>query len=291
VPVALGLVDLGIFLALAFLIALSYAYNYSLGAAIVALARAIGSIRLPGFLGGGRLLGFAADALTGIDDTIRHSLGVGIAALQATWNEAVSYTATAIHWIGKEIASLAHDTAQAIEGLTVTQVTNVYKKVNPGLARKVGALAAAVAVLRRELTHVVTREAHTAKAKAQAVEHAIAVPDVGAVPRAIPKVGQLEREIAEALARGRDLLRRVGPAALLGTVAFALARLGITWARCSRVNKAGKRLCGMNDDLLDSLLADTLLIVGTVSLVEFARGMQDVTREVVGPIRTFWRVT
>ena len=273
------------------MIALSWVYRYTLGAAIVALARAIGSIRLPGFLGGGRILGFAADELLKVDHAIAHALGQGIAAMQATWNECVSYTATAVHWIGKEIASLAHDTAQAVEGLTVTQVTNVYRKVNPGLAHRVGALAAKVAALTHRLEHVVARESHVAKVKAQAVEHAIAHPDIGAIPRTLPRVGHLEREIADALARGRELLKRFGPVALFGTVAFALGRLGISWARCSNVNKLGKRACGMNPDLLESLLADTLLIAGTVSLVEFARGMQDVTAEVTPLIRTFWRAT
>lgn len=290
-PAAIGLVDLGVLLGLAFMIALSWVYRYTLGAAIVALARAIGSIRLPGFLGGGRILGFAADELLKVDHAIAHALGVGIAAMQATWNECVSYTATAVHWIGKEIASLSHDTAQAIEGLHVQQITNVYKRVNPGLAHKVGVLAAAVATLERRLTHAVGREAHVAKVKAQAVERAVAVPDVGALPRVIPRVGHLEREIADALARAKELARRFGPAALLGTIAFALGRLGITWARCSNVNKLGKRACGMNPDLLESLLADTLLIAGTVSLVEFAEGMQGVTAEVAPLIRTFWRAT
>lgn len=290
-PAALGLVDLGVFLALAFLIALSYAYRYSLGAAIVALANVIGAVRLPGVLGGGRIFGFLADALTGIDNEIRHALGVGIAALQTTWNEAVSYTAQAIHWIGHEIGALAHDTAQAVETLSVRQVTNVYKKVNPGLARRVGALAAAVTTLTRQLEHVVAREAHVAKAKAQAVERAIALPAPISIPRTLPKVGTIEREADAALTRIRDFARRFGPAALLGTLAFALGRLGITWARCSNVSKVGKRACGMNPDLLESLLADTLLIAGTVSLVEFAEGMQTLTADVIEPIRTFWRAT
>lgn len=290
-PAAIGLVDLGVLLALAFLIALSYAYNYSLGAAIVALSNALGSIRLPGFLGGGRVLGFAADALTAIDHTIRHQIGRGIDAMQATWNECVSYTATAVHWIGKEIASISHDTAQAVEHLHVQQITNVYKKVNPALARRVGVLAAAVAALERHVTHLIAREAHVAVAKVKVVEHTVTLPAPIAIPKTLPKVGTIEREAEAALARIRDFAKRFGPAALLGTLAFALGKLGITWARCSNVNKLGKRACGMNPDLLESLLADTLLIAGTVSLVEFARGMQGVTEEVTPLIRAFWRAT
>jgi hypothetical protein len=54
-------------------------------------------------------------------------------------------------------------------------------------------------------------------------------------------------------------------------VAFSLARLGLGWLRCGNVKKVGKRLCGMNPDLLDALLIGTTLIVGTISLREFAK--------------------
>ena len=287
-PAAAVLVALGAFAMLWALIGLQYGYGYTLGAFLQQLARAIGAIRLPSFLSGARLLGFAADAITAIDNAVRRAIGLGIEASGAVFNECL---AVAVHFVGNEIASLSHDAAQAIEHLHVQQITNVYKRVNPGLARKVGTLAAAVAVLRRELTHAVSREAHVARTKAQSVERAIAIPAPVALPKAWPRIGQLEREAENALGHAKDFLRRYGPAALVGTVAFALARLGVTWARCSHVNKVGKRACGMNPDLLESLLADTLLIAGTVSLVEFARGMQDVTEEVTPLIRTFWRAT
>jgi hypothetical protein len=289
VPVALGLVDLGVLLALGFLIALSYAYRYSVGAAIVGIANALGSVRLPGFVGGGRVLGFAADELLKIDNSIRHAIGVGIEAMQATWNDAISYTATAVHWVGKEIASISHDTAQAIEGLHVTSVTNVYRKVNPGLAAKVGALVATVAALGRRIAYVAEQDASYAKHKTIAVEHAIAVPDVGAIPRTIPSVKELERAGEAALARAKEFARRFGPAALLGTIIASLARIGLGWTRCSNVGKTGKQICGMNPSLLESLLADTLLIVGTVSLVEFAEGMQGITGDIASASRAFWR--
>lgn len=288
-PAAIGLVDLGVLLALAFLIALSYAYNYSLGAAIVALANAIGSIRLPGFLGGGRILGFAADALTTIDHTIRRQIGLGIAALQTAWNECVSYTAQAVHWIGKEIASISHDTAQAVGHLHVQQITNVYRKVNPALARKAGVLAATVAALERHVTHLVAREAHVAIEKVKVVEHATTLPAPIAIPKTLPKIGTIEREVEAALAKVRDFAKRFGPAALLGSVVYAIGRIGFGWVRCSKVGKAGRQICGMNDDLLESLLADTLLVVGTLSLVEFAREMVGVTDTAVKPIQRFWR--
>jgi len=288
-PAAIGLVDLGVFLALAFLIALSFAYRYSFGALIQGLVSLLNFVALTTPFGTFRPFGFAAGALDKLDHAIRNTIGRGITDMQAAWNEALSYTATAIHWVGKEIASLSHDTAQAVEGLAVGQVKPwVNKRLGAALVA-IAALKARVLALEKTGVGRLEKVTHVVEHKTIVVEHAIAQPDIGAIPRALPKVGQLEREIADALARGRELLKRFGPAALVGTVAFALSRLGITWARCSNVNKVGKRACGMNPDLLESLLADTLLIAGTLSLVEFAREMIPVTDESVSLIRRFWR--
>jgi hypothetical protein len=284
-PAAIGLVDLGVLLALGVLIGLSYAYRYSMGAVVVALAQAIGSLRLPGWLGGGRVLGFAADALLKVDNAIRHALGRGVEDMQSAWNECVSYTATAVHWIGKEIASLSHDTAQAVEGLAVGQV-------KPWVNRRLVAALAAVAALKSRvlaleratvprvegITRVVTH-------RVTVIEHAVAVPDVGALPRVIPRVGRLEREVTDGLARLRDFARRFGPAAALATVAVAVARLGFGWVRCSKVGRVGKRLCGINEGLLDSLLADALLIAGAISIVTLARAALAAEDEIIGYVR------
>jgi hypothetical protein len=45
----------------------------------------------------------------------------------------------------------------------------------------------------------------------------------------------------------------------------------------------------MDRDALDVLLEATTLIVGTVSLVEFARGMQGLTDEITAGTTAFWR--
>jgi hypothetical protein len=291
VPAAIGLVDLGVLLALALLIALSYAYRYTLGAVIVALANAIGAIRLPGIFGGGRVFGFAADELTKIDHAIQHQLGVGIAAMQAVWNECVSYTATAVHWVGKEIASLAHDTAQAVEGLSVGAIPKWAKKELLALAA-FGPIGSLIYTFRRQIAHALSVAKREALHLIRAAEHAVVVKSAavaGALP--FPRIGRIEHDLSgvEKWVRARGkLLTVAGISALL---IGALGRLGLGWTRCSNVGKLGKNVCGMNPSLLESLLADTLLIVGTVSLVEFAKGMQGITGEVVGPVRTFWRAS
>ncbi|HEX4672055.1 MAG TPA: hypothetical protein VH279_07290 [Solirubrobacteraceae bacterium] len=308
-PVVIGLADLGVLLALACLIGLSYSYRYTLGAVILSVANLLGSVRLPGLIGGGRVLGFAADALVKVDNEIRATLGRGITDMQAVWNESVSYTATAFHWIGKEIASVSHDTAQAIEGLHVSSVTNVYKKINPWVIHRLAALSAAVAALPHKLVHGAVTIVHKTYPVIKTIEHVVTHPDVSWLPKllarvgaleaaialphpstipiAIPKIGPLTREVADLYRRVKELARRGAPAVALGALIAALARLGIKWIRCAKVARTGKRVCAMNDDLLDSLLADTLLVVGSISVVAFAKELQTIETATVVAMRRF----
>lgn len=62
-----------------------------------------------------------------------------------------------------------------------------------------------------------------------------------------------------------------------GVVGVALSRLGLGRARCNNTDKSLKRLCGLDPNLLESILADTLAIFGTISIVELAKGMQVLT--------------
>jgi hypothetical protein len=289
VAVAPVLIDLGVLLALVTLIGLRFGYTYSLGKVLLAAASMFASIAIHTPFGTWHPLGFAADALRSLDHTVQHALGRGIADMQAAWNAAASYTAHAFGWIGREIASISHDTAQAIEGLHVTQITNVYRRVAPRVDYRVGALAAAVAALTARVTGLDERVASWAKHKVIVVEHAIAVPNVGAIPRTIPRVGGLERELDAVAGKVRSLGKRLAPAALAGLVVAAIGRLGFGWVRCSKVGRAGRTLCGMNQDLLESLLFDTLLIVGSISVVEFAKELQAVEGAAVSGLRGFVR--
>lgn len=81
----------------------------------------------------------------------------------------------------------------------------------------------------------------------------------------------------------------IASGAFAGAVAWALTRIGAGWVRCTRANKLGKSVCGLDDGLLDALLADALLIVGTISIVELARELQAITPPVVDSVRAVIR--
>jgi hypothetical protein len=107
----------------------------------------------------------------------------------------------------------------------------------------------------------------------------------------LPRVGALERDVSNLEKWVSSHRKTLTEAGIVALVAAAVSRLGINWTRCSNSKKYGKRVCGMDPALLDSLLADTLLILGTVSLVEFAEGMQTVVGDAESQIRRFWQAT
>src|SRR5690349_18892101 len=112
---------LAAFAAMCFLVFLYYAYGYSLGALLVALANLFRSI---GFSLGwfGRIsLAFIADGIVSIDNAIRHALGAGIIATRSAGLYFWHYAAYAIKEIGDSIADLAEATEHALtRTVTVT---------------------------------------------------------------------------------------------------------------------------------------------------------------------------
>lgn len=96
----------------------------------------------------------------------------------------------------------------------------------------------------------------------------------GAGVLGLPGTTGLEGSI-DAIKKRLKKLEKVGlGAAAVGIVGVALNRLGLGRARCNNTDKALKRLCGLDPNLLESILADTLAVFGTISIVEFAEGMQ-----------------
>jgi len=114
----------------------------------------------------------------------------------------------------------------------------------------------------------------------------------------LPRLRSRDRYLTDQVGRlwrwTRTHGRQAATGVAIGALVFALGRIGAGWVRCSNVRRLGRTVCGMDHDLLESLLADTLAIVGTVSLVEFIRDAQAVEGVALdalgGFIREFPRV-
>lgn len=300
-------IELGVallaFAAMLFAYAALKGYQFSFKPILIQLGQIFNAIHLPGsfpFVGGAHIFGGLGDWLINTAEQIEAIL----AGFYLTAEGGVSYLfdqlAKQARWLGQELASLADTTDKAIGRLiadsppvTIVKKTVVTARNLPHLARV--ALQPAIAQLRASIAGV-SGEVATVESELEHLARGIdrTAKQLGG---RISKTGASYAAAAGGLAgsigltwtwiqRLRHILTKSGAAALVGT---ALATLGLGFLRCPRFTRAGKQVCGMDANLLESLLADALLIAGTLSLVEFAHEMVGVTGEAVKPIQRFWR--
>lgn len=232
---------------------------------------------------GSRIGAFAAGAVVAIGETIRRGLGTFAQATAAPLVRVLRHTALLIASSARELEGLAQDTAASLWQLRKVVVPAMIASAVAWIPRHLARLDSEVAsLLRRAPVHIVHDITKVANHYATTiVRKAVAIP--------WPRIRTVEREAAAARKKVDSLARKLAPAALLATVAVSLGRLGLGWVRCSRVKKVGKAVCGMDDSVLDKLLADALLIVGTISLVELAEEMQPVVDDAAAGVLRFWR--
>lgn len=111
-----------------------------------------------------------------------------------------------------------------------------------------------------------------------------------AIASPFPRLGRLERTVKADAKRLTKVERALAVGAAAAVTLAALKRLGLGWLRCGNVTRAGKAVCGLDGNLLDALLAEALLVTGTLSLVEFAKELQAIEHEVADGVRWFLRV-
>jgi hypothetical protein len=197
--------------------------------------------------------------------------------------------------LGSAVAAglFAERTAIGFERLTTVVLPREIGRATRPLERKVakalglaGLTAAALHHLARQLRHAIY---HDVLPRLAHLTHAIDV----TIPRELGRVGRrvrdLEREIEHPSTRW---LRRIATAmwvgTLLGLMIRTLARR-FPWLFCRKVKNVGNRVCGLDAGLLGSLLTDTLVIGGTISIVAFAEELQALEGEAVSLIRGFIR--
>lgn len=283
------------------MIALAYAYKSTLGAVLEVLAGVFAMVVIPNPIGHDiHPLKWIADGITELDNLILAALGAGIKGTEWAYHKMVHYQAYALQEIGHAIGDLAEGTYKAlVHALTVNvprQIAAAIAAAQLGATHALGHLrrdlaaaeheiATDVAAIRRDLA---AAERATGKA-ARHAEQTAAGAATAAIAATLPRIKGVEHDFEQAAARLRSLGRVLTPAGIIGLVAAAIGRMGLGWVRCGNVKDVGKAVCGMDRGLLDAILADATLILGTVSLVEFAEGMQEVMGAVTPEVRRFWR--
>jgi hypothetical protein len=230
-----------------------------------------------------------------IEQRITNQLGQVAVSLQhrvgAMWHSLASLMQTITDKIEAN-AGLIWQIAHYLPGLATTaQLVDAIRELRRGNHATATATRTNTRVI-HDVTRVTTHErdrVNTITTRVQAIPADVLLP--GALGGLRGRVRAAEDEIASLWNRVKVSPRTAVEGVAVGALAFALGRLGMTWARCSNVGKFGRRACGMDANLLESLLADTLLVVGTLSLVTFAEEMQGVTEVAVRPITSFWRAS
>lgn len=194
--------------------------------------------------------------------------------------------------VSAAVADVAEETARAFERLTHTTIPReAGKAVQP--VKRAAKAAQSTATHASATAHTaagsVTKLRATVVPRVKTAERAIAV----TLPREIAHVNKRVAEVEHTLrfpdrVIARRWAKRLWAAGLAALFIRTLVKR-FPWLFCRKVKQVGPRICGMDESLFASLLADTLLIAGTLSLVEFADEMLGVTETAVRPISTFWR--
>jgi hypothetical protein len=119
----------------------------------------------------------------------------------------------------------------------------------------------------------------------RAAEHAIAV----TIPRELGRIRARERAAERAIRHpSRAWIKRIWRAGWVLVGAGLMVRFltrKFPYLFCRNSTNALKAVCGMDSLLLDALLLETTAIVGAISVVEFAKDLQEVEGEAVDLLR------
>jgi hypothetical protein len=227
-----------------------------------------------------RKLGISVDLggpIRALDTTVRNALVNGAKKAEHLAGYFFHGCAVIARWMARETEQLAADTLAWATWLQHAHLPKwvkamVYATFPPALiARLVQAAIHAnlphigrtvVKTVEKVTTITVNRVTHAAAG-------AVALP--GFAARLPSRVGELEHELLTTNAR----LRKIGWvgvfASAAGLVAVALKRLGLNCLLGRNGKKLGKELCHVDPDFFASLFLDGLLLVGSISVVEFAK--------------------
>lgn len=179
-------------------------------------------------------------------------------------------------WIAREIANLSTDAWHAIRGVEHTTVNKVTKVVTHTVVKPLRTTVTIVKGTSTAVAKQLTARTRALEAKvarlAHAAGHAIATP--------FPRIGRLERDVTNLGKRLKKAEKALAVGASAALVLTALKRLGLGWIRCGNVTRTGKRLCGLDPNLLEALLGATVVITAGISLRDLARELEEPTKVV-----------
>jgi hypothetical protein len=193
------------------------------------------------------------------------------------------------------VGLFAERTALAFERLTTVVLPREIGKATRPISRKAQAAWAAAAAAAAALAHYRRVTNHLIHGQLLPQLHRLAHALDVTIPHALGDIRARVRDVETQLSKpSRAWLRRLAgllwASYLLGLLLRTLARR-FPWLFCRQVQGVGKRICSLDSGLLQSLLADTLVIAGLISVVDFAKEVESFMDVATPAIKGFVRET
>lgn len=244
--------------------------------------------------------GWVATLLRHTNSAALALFGAGITATDYAAKRLWHWTAYLVEQTGRVIGDLAESTYSELRYLRhISMPGFVHAALHPiaskveWLIHRMQHLEVNPTTIIHRVTRVLDPRVKTLEHDVARLEHAVALAGAAVltppIPVRLPGLAGIRTGLDAIRARVGRLAHELSPAVLAGLVATALVTLRLGWLKCGGVRRVARHACGMDRDALDVLLEATTLIVGTVSLVEFARGMQGLTDEIAAGTTAFWR--
>lgn len=242
---------------------------------------------------------FGVDAVNAGVNFVDAELGKAVHAAAGTSVSLLEDSWKLTRWVGDAMADLATATEHALSTIVTSTIPNAVHTLTHPIAQDIAAVEerlgsierTAVKDLRAEIAGL-ERQAGKATRK---LEREIAAAETAVIGATAGTIKTAQRELWHGIDELRDTIgkrlskieKSVGLVALTGVIVSVVAKHW-RWIRCPNVAKVGNHLCNMPVRQLEDLLAQaalgSLVIFGTVSLVEFAETMLAVEEELVGAI-------
>lgn len=266
------------------LLGLRFAWGTTFGVVLPNIDDALARLSKGGGGGAGNLFGPDFNLFRSASLKMLENIGHGLTHTQAAAAEKYITEAWAFEGIGSVIERVAEDAvhtrklirhrSKPVEIVRVTQ-PNVRAQLRP-VARRADVAAQRAEAAEKRAQRLEVRLARLERAAAHS--HAVPIPLPG------PRPDWIEREIARLKGKVGRIGKIAGLGAFLILLAKALEKMGASWIRCGNVKRYGRRICGMDTNLLDAILAESFLIAGAISLRGLAERLLAVQEDIVGGV-------
>lgn len=186
----------------------------------------------------------------------------------------------------RSVASLAETVADAFEHALTVTVPHAIKRA---VTYEAGLRRIADEQLRRYARGIDRLVRDHVLPRVRAAEKAITV----TIPREFQRAWARDRAIAgripHALTRRLSRLEKITTVVAIGGVVVRVLARRFPWLFCRKTNLIGKRLCGLDADLLDAVLLGTLVVWSGFSIVEAVKDLQKIEDEALAVMKSIIR--